>query len=379
MAGQRIRPALVARTAFRVGGVLVHTVHMRTVILVAVFIVFASGCTASAEPTTTTVSSTTSTTETATTSTASPPIETTTTTLPPDHVSVFSYAVVAETNARRLAVIDPTSDCAGEGDVCELAPVRTIDLPSRPHNLTSVGAIVYATHPDARSVSRIDIETGEVLTERVGHEPHDIKYDEVSGTLLVTDESGKALLFVDPDTLEVVDTIPMPGQAHDLVVQSGTAWVTLIGRAELARVVDGTVEVLPANGSPHDLMVVPLGRVYYSNWGSNRLNIFVPETGASPEAPAGVGEPQYFALSPRGVVWVSDIAAGAIVGFGSRDPNVVIVGDSPHHLAFIGDTIVVAVSGSGEAVFVRDGVVIARSNLSKGLHGVAIILLDSSL
>lgn len=363
---------------------MVHTDKMRFTLFLFAAALLVAGCTTSPAPPTTSqqiVDSTTSslvgttTTETPTAPTTS--VATTSTVAEP--APVFEYAVVAEKNARRLSVIDPTSECVGSASGCDLIPVLVIDLPKRPHNLTSVGSVVFATHPDARSMSRVDIETGEVLTKRVGREPHDVKYDELSGMLMVADESGRALLIVDPNTLDVVETIDLPGQAHDLVVQGQTVWITLIGRSELVRVVNGVIYVLPANGSPHDLMVDPLGRVYYSNWGSNRLNIFVPDTGASPEAPSGVGEPQHFALSPRGVVWVSDIGAGAIVGFASTEPEVVDVGPSPHHLAFIGDTIVVAVSGSGEAVFVRDGEVVARSQLTKGLHGVAIVQLDSSL
>ncbi|MFV1971923.1 MAG: hypothetical protein ACC683_13085, partial [Acidimicrobiia bacterium] len=78
-------------------------------------------------------------------------------------------------------------------------------------------------------------------------------------------------------------------------------------------------------------------------------------------------------------VWISDIAGDAIVGFTSEQPVTVDVGPSPHHLAFVDDTIVVAVSGSGEAVFVRSGQVVARSQLTPGLHGVAVVELTRSL
>jgi len=313
---------------------------------------------------------------TSTTSTTDPPTTTTTeATVDADPVPAeeFVYVVVAEKNSRRLAVIDPGGKCVGDGDGCELEPVQFFDLKDRPHNLASVGSVVYATHPDAGSVSRIDVVVGEVLTVSVGREPHDIKYDAVSGAMVVADEAGRRLLMLDPETLGVVGEVELPGQPHDLVVDDGIAWVTLIGRSQLVRVIGEAVEVLPAVGSPHDLIVDTSGLIWYSNWGSKALGIFDPATGLVPDAPSGVGEPQHFAIAPDGTVWISDIAGDAIVGFSPEQPVTVDVGPSPHHLAFARDTIVVAVSGTGEAVFVRNGEVVARSQLTPGLHGVAVV------
>jgi hypothetical protein len=56
-----------------------------------------------------------------------------------------------------------------------------------------------------------------------------------------------------------------------------------------------------------------------------------------------------------------------------------LVGDSLHHATFASEMLVVAVSGTGEAVFVKDGVVVARSALTPGLHGVAIVELKEQL
>ena len=74
--------------------------------------------------------------------------------------SVFSYAVVAEERAGRLAVLDPTDPCLSSADGCELTPVMTVDLSDRPHNLTGSGAFVYATHPAAGTISAVDIASG---------------------------------------------------------------------------------------------------------------------------------------------------------------------------------------------------------------------------
>ncbi len=362
---------------------------MRIVVTVAALALVAGACTPSGtSPTISEGPATSTTLGAATTSepldtTSTTRVATTTTEAPAETVpkppEAFEYAVVAEKRARRLAVIDPRGPCAEDGSGCDLTPIATVDLPDRPHNLTSVGSVVYATHPTSGSISRVDIATGDVLSVPVGREPHDVKYDPASDTMVVADEAGRKLLTVDPETLAVIDTLDVPGEPHDLAVDEGVIWVTLIGRSQLVRVTGDTVELLPASGSPHDLIVDLAGSVWYSNWGSNRLNIFDPVSGMTPEVPVGDAEPHHFAIAPDGVVWVSDNGGTAIIGFTAVQPVTVEVGPGPHHLAFVGDTVVVAVSGSGEAVFVRDGEVVARSHLTAGLHGVAIVELTRSL
>ena len=157
-----------------------------------------------------------------------------------------------------------------------------------------------------------------------------------------------------------------------LAVAGDAIWVTLVGRNELARVSDNEVELFPTGGSPHDLIVGPNGLIWFSSWGSRVLHIFDPATGTTAEAPAGVTEPHHFAIAPDGTVWLSDNGGAAIVGFATQ-PVTVDVGPIPHHLGFVGDTIVVAVSGTGEAVLIRDGQVVASSQLTTGLHGVAAV------
>ena len=332
--------------------------------------------TAGTQPTTSTTLSEAATTLPATTSTTQAP---TTTTEPPaettDPAPLFEYGVVAEERARRLAIIDPAGPCLGDGDRCELPPILTVELPERPHNLTGVGSVVYATHPAAGSISRVDIATGDILTVAVGSEPHDIKYAPTPDALYVADESGRRLLVVDSETLDIIDAVDLPAQPHDLAVTGDAIWVTLIGRSELARVSGSEIALFPTGGSPHDLIVDPNGLIWFSSWGSRVLHIFDPATGTTAEAPAGVTEPHHFAIAPDGTVWLSDNGGAAIVGFATQ-PVTVDVGPTPHHLGFVGDTIVVAVSGTGEAVLIRDGQVIASSQLTPGLHGVAAVGLD---
>ncbi len=282
-----------------------------------------------------------------------------------------SYAVVAEERARRLTAIGPRTQC--DSDPCTLEPTLMVELGERPHNLAAVGSVVFATHPGAGAMSRVDFATGEVITVAVGVEPHDVKYDPVGDVLYVADEAGRRLLTVAPATLEIVESLDLPGEPHDLSVGNDGVWITMIGRDELARVNGGVIDLFPTGRSPHDLIVDSEGRVWFSNWGSDELNIFDPATGDTAVAPAGVIEPHHFAIGPDGSVWVTDNGGNTVTGFIGGEVAAVVVGPVPHHVAFIDDIAVVAVSGSGQAVFVLDGRVVARATLTEGLHGVAVI------
>lgn len=278
------------------------------------------------------------------------------------------YAVVAEERERAISVINPS--CVDPA----CPPIARITLTERPHNLAAIGSVVYATHPSTGSVARIDVETGDVVVVELGVEPHDVKIDESDRTLWVADEDGRALLRLDPLDLSVLERVELPAPAHDLTVADGVAWVTLNGRSELARVEDGVVELHRTTGSPHDLIVAPDGRIWFSNWSSERLNVFDPLSGETSTAPAGVLEPHHFAIGPDGSVWVTDNGGSSIVGFRGSETTQIEVGSTPHHAVFVGDAIVVAVSGAGVAAVVRDGIATAVS-LSEGLHGVAEVVL----
>lgn len=344
-------------------------------------LLLAAACTVSGEdatdqddppPTTATVTTTVDTTTTTTATTV--PI-----TAPPPEPA--TYLVVAEEAARALAIIGAESN-GGEGappcDEGEPAPcgrfvlIERFDLPDRPHNLAASGSIVLATHPAAGTMSRLDVATGELLTAPVGAEPHDVKIG--NGVAYVADERGRELLVVDPWTLQIIDRISLPYRPHDLFLTDDAIWVTMLGTDRFAVVTDGEVDFVPTGRAPHDLLVTE-GRIWFSNWGSNELSILDPETGEIEVAPAGVIEPHHFAVDESGVVWVSDNGGDSLIAF-ADETVAVVVGPHPHHLVLFESSMAVAVSGSGEAVFVEDGQVVARVPLSVGLHGVAVVVLE---
>ena len=287
-----------------------------------------------------------------------------------------AYAVVAEERGHRLAVLDPTDPCMSQENPCSLSPLFAIDLPASPHNLTAHGSVVFATHPGAGTISRVDIATGDVTTASVGVEPHDVKFSTADALLYVADEEGRQLVTLDPDTLDTVGMHDLPARPHDLAIAGGTIWITMIGTDELGKITDGKLELAPTGKRPHDLIVDPGGLVWFSNWGSAELSVFDPTDGTTIRAPAGVVEPHHFAIGPAGEVWVSDNGGSAIVRFGSP-PASVNVGPVPHHLAVTDDIAVVAVSGPGRAVFVRNDAIVGTATLTRGLHGVAIVHLQA--
>jgi streptogramin lyase len=232
---------------------------------------------------------------------------------------------------------------------------------------------VLVTHPSGGQLTRIDVDTGEVRSVALGTEPHDVKFSRDGQTAIVADEDGQRLHLVDPETLETTSSITMPGRAHDLIADGEDLWVTLVARNELARVRGRDVELFETGMSPHDLVLGPDGRIWFSNWDSPTLGTFDPATSQTTQAPSGVDEPHHFALGPDGTVWVSDNGDSTVVGF-RPDGDVVRVevGPVPHHLAFAGNRLVVAVSEAGEAAVVERDRVVGRIRLSRGLHGVAI-------
>ncbi len=288
----------------------------------------------------------------------------------------FAYAVVAEERARRLAVLDPADPCMSQENPCDLTPLSTIDLPAAPHNLTAHGSVVFATHPRAGAISRVDIATGEVTTIAVGVEPHDVKYSTADSLLYVTDEEGRQLLTLDPKTLDTVGVKDLPSRPHDLAISGKEIWITMIGTDELGKITGGNLELFPTGKRPHDLIVDTGGLVWFSNWGSAELSVFDPTDGTTARGPAGVAEPHHFAIGRAGEIWVSDNGGSAIVRLGSPLTSVP-VGPVPHHLAVTSDIVVVAVSGLGQAVFVRDDAIVGTATLTQGLHGVVIVHLQT--
>ena len=88
----------------------------------------------------------------------------------------------------------------------------------------------------------------------------------------------------------------------------GSVWTTLIGEDRFGRFQSGTMELLSAGRSPHDLIAASDGRIWISNWDSDVPSVYDPITGSVEEAAAGVVEPHHSAVG----------AGGRYLGVGQR-------------------------------------------------------------
>jgi DNA-binding beta-propeller fold protein YncE len=301
-------------------------------------------------------------------------------------IEPVAYAVVVWEDGGWLQIVTPISDeqqapCPVEPETTrECGPVGVVqqrEVPSGPHNVAAFGRLVLTTHPRIGLLSRYDVTTMDLISAPVGAEPHDVKFSGDGTVAYVTDETGRRLITVDPDTLEWKGVVELPGEPHDLAVDGETIWVTLIGSSRLARIRGDNLELVEVGGSPHDLIVAD-GRIWMTHWGSDRLTIFDPLSGTVEEAPAGVIEPHHFAVRGDGEVWVSDNGGSSVVAMTDRGPaHVVEVGSTPHHLAFVGPYLAVAVSGTGRVAIIDEtGTVVGEILIGRGLHGVAASELD---
>jgi streptogramin lyase len=253
-----------------------------------------------------------------------------------------------------------------------LAEVGRVELADPPHNVAASGSLVFATHPGTGRVTRLDVSTGKTTTVAVGTEPHDVDFSPDGSRVFITDEDGRSLIEMDPNDLDLLEQVPLPGRGHDSVIVDDGIWTTLVGRDELAFTTGSTVELVETGASPHDLLIDTSGMIWFSNWNSSSLMVFDTGTGQTTSAPAGVIEPHHFSLDSDGRVWVSDNGGNSVVAFTPTGPIETVVGATPHHLALLGDVMVVAVSGGGEIVAVADHGVVSRVPVGTGLHGVAV-------
>ncbi len=258
---------------------------------------------------------------------------------------------------------------ACDGSPCDpptvVAEVRTAP---GPHNVVTSGSVVWVTHPGDGSLSRYDVATGELVTRRVGAEPHDVAVTADGTTAYVTDAADRSLLVVDPVRLDVADVVPLPAPPHNVELVGSNPWVTLDGRDELAVLDDaGSLELVPTGDRPHDLAASG-GSLWISQWRSPRLLVFNPVTGSVAERSTGLRNPQHFASTPSGTVWVSDNGGGSVIELGD-ERNEVDVGTAQHHVGWAAGRLLAA--GTDAVIVVDRDFAVSSIPVGHGLHGVA--------
>jgi YVTN family beta-propeller protein len=163
-------------------------------------------------------------------------------------------------------------------------PIRT---GASPQSLAVGGGSLWVANHDARTVTRIDPETGKVVADiPVPSEPHRVAYG--AGAAWVGNWHDNSVSQIDPATNRVAGSpIPIgPHHAGNLVVGAGDLWVTSDYRA---------------NGAAEDVVVVRID----------------PQTSRAVETVAVGGHPIDVAVT-AGAVWVSVANPGTLLRIARR-------------------------------------------------------------
>jgi len=144
---------------------------------------------------------------------------------------------------------DPTTTITGEAPGSSTTSVPSGPTTTVPVTYNGPAPILWVTHVDQGTVSRIDAANGEVLdTIEVGGEPQEILYAE--GAVWVTDTMGEVVHRIDPASLQVttLDAGPLPFKMTTL---PGLLFITNVAE-------EGSVTVL-RTGDGARLAGLPVG------------------------------------------------------------------------------------------------------------------------
>ncbi len=131
---------------------------------------------------------------------------------------------VANHDAGTVTRIDPNTDQV----------VANIDVPSEPHRITFGEESIWVSNWHDNSVSRIDPETNQLVGEpiEIGFPAGNIVAG--LGSVWVTsdyrvegDSKNVVVVRIDPQTNQVVETIPVGGHPIDVAVTEDAVWVSV--------------------------------------------------------------------------------------------------------------------------------------------------------
>ncbi len=131
---------------------------------------------------------------------------------------------VANHDAHTVTRIDPNTDRV----------VANINVPSEPHRITYGEGAVWVSNWHDNSVSRIDPQTNQVVGEPIAIGFHAGNIVAGLGSVWVTsdyrpDEEPEdvVLVRIDPQTNQLVETIPVGGHPIDVAVTEDAVWVSV--------------------------------------------------------------------------------------------------------------------------------------------------------
>ncbi|MBN2113393.1 MAG: hypothetical protein JW785_04625, partial [Acidimicrobiia bacterium] len=157
------------------------------------------------------------------------------------------------------AAADPTTTITSEAPGSSATSGPSGPTTTLPVDYQGPAPILWVTHVDEGTVSRIDVANGEVLdTIDVGGEPQEILYAE--GAVWVTDTMGEVVHRIDPASLQVttLDAGPLP---FKMTAIPGLIFITNVaeeGSVTVLRTADGArVALLPVGPYPTATAVAP--------------------------------------------------------------------------------------------------------------------------
>ena len=145
-----------------------------------------------------------------------------------------------------LILLDPASG----------APRATVRLPFAPGPSVSAGSAIWAVHPDADLVSRVDLATHAIRQISVGQVPVAVAVG--MGSVWVANNASGSVTQIDPATGDTHEISGVGVGPSGIAVGDGSVWVTTAGDGEVARidpVRDRVVERIPVGDGPTGITV----------------------------------------------------------------------------------------------------------------------------
>ncbi len=130
--------------------------------------------------------------------------------------------MVLAPNNERLYI---NNGASGQVLVVELssgAVAATYEVGDEPHgvDLSDDGQILYATSKGSNRIVRIELASGARHSVTLAPAPYHLAVSPHNGQLLVTSRSVSKLWVLDPESLDIIDEIPLKGIGHQISLES---------------------------------------------------------------------------------------------------------------------------------------------------------------
>jgi DNA-binding SARP family transcriptional activator/ABC-type transport system substrate-binding protein len=175
---------------------------------------------------------------------------------------------------------------------------------------------------------------------------------EGSGSIWLAEPDAGAVVRIDPDTRQVVETIPIGGSPSALAYGGGSLWAAGVPGDTLYRIDPGTEKVTQRIGLGDGRVAAlsfDLDRVWVADSTDQELLAYDPTTGHRVRTIPINANPSALAVGAGGI-WVTDYREGVVTGVDPRsgaDIGTIRVGSGPVAVAFADGAIWVANSLDG--------------------------------